>query len=81
VQRYIEMLERVIRQLERELGDELREQTALVISIRVLEQNLARRVKGQHLERDPLLGPELPNGEGIAPPDPPTLGGRHHGGL
>jgi len=63
----IELLERGIKQLQQEKGALIAEKSALVGRIHVLELALARMVKGQCLppERDPVLGPELPNGEGI----------------
>lgn len=65
----IELLERGIKQLEQEKGQLIAEKSALVSRIHVLELALARMVKGQERppERDPVLGPELPNGEGTRP--------------
>jgi hypothetical protein len=94
----IEQLARRILDLELNNGQLIIEKSAMGARIQCLELALARVSHGRGsldiagISRDPELGPELPNGEGIAgeisagirgiaDPDPPTLGGRHHGGL
>jgi hypothetical protein len=96
----VESLERRIRDLEFNNGQLIIEKSKMGARIQCLELALARGTHGRGsldiagISRDPELGPELPNGEGIAgeisagirgigdpDPDPPTLGGLHHGGL
>jgi hypothetical protein len=77
----IELLERRIRDLEFNNGQLIMEKSAMASRIHVLELALARVTHGrgslEHagISRDPALGPELPNGEGISGEPSAGIGG------
>jgi hypothetical protein len=66
----IELLEEKISLLELEKEVLIRERAALAARIHKLEAALRRNAHTSVSRSDPALGPELPNGEGVAG-DPP----------